>query len=223
MKNTFNLLLLPALLAAAGLAQAQGAGSWMVRGGVTHISPSVTSGDLSAPSFTGTKVSIDSSTRLSGGVTYMVNDHLSVDLPLSLPFKHAISGDGAIAGVGKLGDTKALPVTLLGQWRFLAPNDPFRPYVGAGLTYVKFYDEHATSTLSAITGGSPANPTLLSVESKWAPTVQLGATLALNARWFVDAHYTYTDLKTTTSLSTGQKIDITLNPSSFAVAVGYRF
>lgn len=28
-----------ALLACAGLAQAQTAGSWLVRGGVTHISP----------------------------------------------------------------------------------------------------------------------------------------------------------------------------------------
>jgi outer membrane protein len=148
---------------------------------------------------------------------------MSVDLPLALPFKHNISGDGAIAGAGKLGDVKVLPITLLGQWRFMEPNAKFRPYLGVGLTYAKFYDARATSTLSAITGGLPSNPTTLSIESKWAPTFQLGATLSLNERWFADVSYSYTLLKTRSSLSTGQTLDITLNPSAIGLGIGYKF
>ncbi|MBK5206962.1 MAG: OmpW family protein [Polaromonas sp.] len=217
----FALTLLAAVVGNNVYAQSQG--SWMVRGGATNITPSVSIDYLTAPSLPHTQAAVDDSTRLSAGITYMVNDHLSVDLPLALPFKHDISGGGAIAGVGKLGDVKALPVTLLGQWRFMEPNAKFRPYLGAGLTYAHFYGARGTATLSALTGGRPGNPTTLSIESKWAPTFQLGATLALNEHWFADATYAYTLLKTRTSLSTGQTLDIKLNPSAICLAVGYKF
>src|SRR3954464_293941 len=99
------------LVLAAGGAQAQSAGSWLGRVGVTNINPQVSSGNLSAPSLPGTKVDIQDATSLSGGITYMWTDNWAIDLPLALPFKHDIVGDGAIAGAGKLGDVKALPIT----------------------------------------------------------------------------------------------------------------
>ncbi|MES2948850.1 MAG: OmpW family outer membrane protein [Pseudomonadota bacterium] len=223
MKNTVKFLLIPAVLACAATAQAQTAGSWMVRGGVTKITPNVSSGDLSPPALAGSKASVASSTRVSGGITYMLDNNISIDLPLAVPFQHDISGDGAVAGVGKIADVKVLPATLLAQWRFLEPTSAFRPYIGAGITYAHFYGARSTSTLTAITGGTPSNPTTLSIDSKWAATVQLGASMALNNNWFVEACYTYTPLSTTTKLSTGQTQDIRLNPSSVNLAVGYKF
>lgn len=223
MKNTVKFLLIPVAMACAVAAQAQTAGTWMVRGGVTKITPNVSSGDLSAPSLVGTKASVNSSTKVSGGITYMLNDNFSIDLPLSVPFQHEISGDGAVLGAGKIADVKALPVTLLAQWRFMEPTSAFRPYVGAGITYAAFYGARATSTLTAITGGSPSNPTTLSIDSKWAATVQLGASMALNSNWFLDANYTYTPLTTRTTMSTGQTQDIKLDPSSISLTVGYKF
>jgi len=223
MKNTVKFLLIPAILACAAAAQAQTAGTWMVRGGGTTITPNVSSGDLTAPSLAGTKASVGSSSRLSGGITYMVDNNFSVDVPLAVPFQHDISGDGAIAGVGKIADVKALPATLLAQWRFMDANSAFRPYVGLGITYAAFYAARSTSTLTAISGGTPSNPTTLTIDSKWAGTVQLGASFAIDKRWFVDASYTYTPLSTTTKLSTGQTQDIKLDPSSFSLAIGYKF
>ena len=38
-----------------------------------------------------------------------------------------------------------------------------------------------------------------------------------------DANYTYTSLANRTTLSTGQTMDSTLNPSSVSLAVGYRY
>jgi outer membrane protein len=223
MKNTAKLLLIPALLACAAAAQAQSAGSLLIRGGVTTITPNVSSGDLTAPSLAGTKASVGNSTRLSAGLTYMLDDHIAIDLPLSVPFEHDITGDGAIAGAGKIGTVKALPATLLAQWRFMEPGATVRPFVGAGITYAAFYGARSTSTLTAITGGTPSNPTTLSVDSKWAATVQLGASIQMKGGWFVDACYTYTPLNTQTKLSTGQTLDIKLNPSSFTLAVGMKF
>jgi outer membrane protein len=141
-------------------------------------------------------------------------------LPLALPFKHDIVGAGAIAGVGKLGEVKALPMTLLAQYRFGAVDAKVRPYLAAGPTYAKFYHERSTGTLSSLTAGSP---TTLTVESKLGLTVEAGASFKLNERWSLDAAVAKTFLKTKTSLSTGQTIETKLDPTSVMLAVGYMF
>lgn len=212
-----------ALVMVAGAAQAQTAGTWMVRGGITNITPDVDSGNLSASSLPNTKIDANGNTQLGGGITYMVDDHWAVDLPLATPFKHNLYGAGAISGAGKIGESKALPMSLLAQYHFGEANAQFRPYIGGGPTYAKFYKEKGTAVLTAITGGSSSTPTTLSLESKLALTVQVGATVALNERWFLDGMVAKTFLKTRGTLSTGQTIDVTLNPLTVAVAVGYKF
>jgi outer membrane protein len=202
---------------------AQSAGSILARIGVTQIRPDVTSGDLTAPSPAGTKVDVKAATQLGGGITYMLTDQWAIDVPLALPFKHELVGDGAIAGSGKIGETKALPITVLGQYRFLEADAQFRPYVGAGLTYAKFFKERSTATLSAITGGTPSNPTTLKIESKFGLSLQIGGSLNLGGDYFVDASLVHLFLKNRTTLSRGQTIDTTLDPNAFAVAVGKRF
>ncbi len=221
--NTIRFALLSLAMLGSATVHAQAAGSWLVRAGATNINPDVTSGDLSAPSLAGTKTDVSSSTRLGGGITYMYTDHLAVDLPLALPFKHELTGDGAIAGVGKIGEVKAMPMTVFAQYRFGEANAQFRPYVGAGPTYAKFFKERSTATLSALTGGTPANPTTLSVKSKLALSLQVGMSVALNEKWFVDAMVAKTFLKTRNTLSTGQTLDITLDPVTVSLAVGMRF
>ena len=47
--------------------------------------------------------------------------------------------------------------------------------------------------------------------------------IALNDRWFVDLAYYKTFVKTRNTLSTGQHIDVKLNPNTFTLGVGYRF
>ena len=215
-------------LAAAALilctsASAQVAGSWSARVGVTHISPQVDSGYLSTPSFPGTTVGVGSASALTGGLNYMLTDHWAVDLPLGLPFKHDFYGTGAIEGTGKLGHTKVIPATLFMQYRFAEPTAKFRPYVGLGVTYSRFFKNRSTAALTGVTGGTPANPTTAWIENKWGLTPQVGFVWSINERWFVDASYYKSFLKTTTHLSSGQSINIKLNPNVFALAIGYRF
>lgn len=210
-------------LLVTGSAVAQTAGSVMVRLGATQIRPNVDSGDLTAPAFAGTKADIRSNTQLSGGFTYMLTDNISVDIPLALPYKHDIVGAGAIAGVGKIGEVKALPFTVLGQFRFLEPESALRPYLGLGLTYAKFYKARSTAVLSGLTGGTPANPTTISIKSKFAFTPQVGASWRINELWFIDVSWSRTFLKTRTSLSTGQTLDATVNPDALGLTVGYKF
>ena len=140
-----------------------------------------------------------------------------------VPFKHDVVGAGAIEGVGKLGTVKALPVTLLAQYRFGEASSVIRPYIGAGLTYGYFYKPVSTATLSAITGGTPSNPTLLSMKSKLGTTLELGAAYNITRDWSASLSVTKTFLKTTGSLSTGQTIETTLDPVSIKFGIGYRF
>lgn len=201
---------------------AQSAGSWLLRGGVTQISPDVTSGNLSAPSLPGTQADVKSATQASGGLTYMYTDHLGVDLPLALPFRHDLVGAGAIAGVGKIGDVKVLPLTVFAQYRFLEAQSAFRPYVGLGVTYANFFGERGTGTLTGLTnpGGTP---TRLKIDDRWGLSPQLGLVGRINEQWFFDVSVAKTFLKTRNTLSTGQTLDIKLDPVSVSLGVGMRF
>ncbi len=221
---TFQLKALAAVavLAISGGAFAQKAGSLSVSVGVTNLKPDVTSGDLSAPSLPGTKVDVGGNTQLTGAVNYMVTDNINVHVPLGFGFKHEVTGAGAIAGVGVIATTKALPITVIGQYRFMDANAKFRPYAGAGLSYAKFYKETGTAVLTALTNPGGA-ATTLSFESKIAPTIQLGAVFNVNDKFYVDASYTKTFLTTKGTLSTGQTLETKLNPSGLTLQVGYKF
>jgi outer membrane protein len=218
-----------ALMGLAGLASAQSAGTWMVRAGATNIEPANPSGNLSAPAFyilprtgAGSQTRTGADTQLSGGVTYMYTDHISLDVPLALPFKHKLYGAGAIEGVGQIGEVQALPMTVFVQYRFLQANAKFRPYVGLGATYAYFFNEQGSGTLTSLTAPGET-PTKLTVESKFILTPQIGATLAVSDKWFVDVFYSKSRLTTRTTLSTGQTVDAALDPASYGIAVGYKF
>jgi outer membrane protein len=222
MKHSKQWAVITVVLGLAGVANAQSAGSWMARAGVTTIAPQVTSGDLSAPSFAGTKTDVGSATQLGGGISYMLTNNVSVDVPLALPFKHKLYGAGAIAGVGQIGEVQALPITVFLQYRFMEANSKFRPYLGLGATYAKFFNEQGSGTLTALTNpGGP--PTKLKVDSKFTVTPQVGATVAFDEKWFFDIFYSKSKLTTKNTLSTGQTLDIALDPVSYGVAVGYKF
>lgn len=228
MKYQLKFIAVAAAALMAGSVCAQSAGTWMVRGGATTVAPVGPSENLSAPSLyipgtsTGSQTTSASSTRLAGGITYMLTNNVSLDLPLALPFHHKLSGAGAIEGVGQLGEVQALPMTLFVQYRFLEANAKFRPYVGLGATYAYFFNEQGSGVLTALTNPGGA-PTKLSVDSKFILTPEIGATLALDSQWFLDVFYSKARLKTKTTLSTGQTVDAALDPASYGIAIGYKF
>lgn len=222
MKTQLKFVAAAAVALCAHGAFAQSAGAIMVRAGYGTIVPHTNSGDLSAPSLPGTKTEVGPASNIMGGITYMYTDNISFDVPLALPFKHKIYGDGAISGAGQIGDTLALPITVLAQYRFLDPKAQFRPYVGAGLTYAYFFNEVGSGALTAMTNpGGP--PTTIKIDGQFTVTAQVGGTYAIDNHWFIDGFYNYTPLKTKTTLSTGQSVDVTLDPTSFGLAVGYKF
>lgn len=219
-----KILLTLAALASFSAAHAQQAGSWLIQGGVTRIAPSVSSGTLSSPSPSGTTVDVGANNQITGQVTYVVDQHWALAVPLGLGFEHKLYGTGAIDGVGQIGTVTALPISVFAQYRFGESNAKFRPYAMLGLSYAHFHDAKGSATLNSL---NPLNPvggsTGLKVDSKFALSPGLGLAYQVNEQWFVDFSYAKSLLKTTTTLSTGQRINTTLNPAIITLGIGMRY
>jgi outer membrane protein len=223
LKPSIVVMVLGLAASMAGHASAQSTGQWLGRVGFTHLAPSTSSGTLTlAPQ--GSQIDVGSASQLSGGLTYMFSDNLSVDVPLSLPFKLKVQGAGSyFGGAGQVATAKVLPMMVIGQYRFGAANAQFRPYLGGGLVYADFHGEKTTALLSAATGGTPRNPTTVQFDDKVTVAAQAGLKLNVTGRWFLDANFIYVPLKTKGVLSTGQTIDTKLNPMAFSLTVGTTF
>jgi outer membrane protein len=221
MKITALSLALIAMTASSGI-MAQKVGTISLEVSATQISPQVSSGDLSPPAFPNTKVDVSNASGLTGAINYMATDNLAINIPLGLGFKHDVTGAARAQGFGKLAEVRALPITVLAQYRFGAPDSTVRPYVGAGMAFVKFYKEKGTAALTALTNPG-STPTTLAVESKFAPTLQLGAIFKVNEKWYVNAHYAKLFVTADTTFSTRQTLSVKLNPNAFSIAVGYHF
>jgi outer membrane protein len=221
-KTTMKLLALAAAMTVASAASAQTAGTWLGTLGINKITPKVDSGDVSAPALPGSKTDVGTDTKPRFAIAYMYTDNISAELDLGVPYKHDLFGAGAIQGTGKLATAEVLPPTAFIQYRFLQANSMIRPYVGLGLTYAKFQKEKGSGELTAIlnTGGSGAT---FKMDDKWAASFQIGGTVKINEKWFMDASVIKTKLKTRAYYSTGQTQDVRLDPLAVNVSVGYAF
>jgi outer membrane protein len=209
-------------LCGAGAAQAQVAGQVMVKLGWNKIMPKVKSDDLTAPSLPGSKIDIKSASALFFTATYMITDDISVEALGGLPYKHDIVGAGAVAGVGKIGSVHQISPTVLLQYRFLAADAPFRPYVGAGPTFAKFYGTKGSAALTAVTNpGGP--PTTIGGDTEWGGTVEIGGNYKIDKHWFIDAAVLKTFISTKATLSTGQSTSAKLDPIAINASIGYTF
>lgn len=209
-------------LCGPGAAHAQAAGDLTIKVGWNKIIPHVKSGDLSPPSLPGSRIDIKSATALYLTLTYMITDQLAVEALGGLPYKHTVVGAGTAAGVGRIGSIHQISPTVLLEWKFMAPADTLRPYLGVGPTFAKFYKTEGSASLTAVT--NPGGPgTRIGGDTEWGATVAAGADYKIDKHWSVNAAIFKTLIKTKAPLSTGQTIDADLDPVSINASVGYRF
>jgi outer membrane protein len=226
MKSILKIVTVLAAICAANSAMAQDEQNlqkWSVKVGINKITPKVQSGDMTASSQPGTKIDVGSDTQPIFSAAYAFTSNVSAELVLGTPYKHDIYGAGSIAGVGKTGSVKSMPPTIFGQYRFLEQQSRLRPYVGLGLTYAYFYDETGSGALTALTNPGGSTPTTFSVDSAWGLTTQAGLILKIDEKWFTDFVVTKTYLKTKAHFSSGQTVEMRLDPLGVALSLGYRF
>ena len=175
-------------------------GDWLLRFGGSYVNPTSDNHEI---------VSVDSAASLTFNFSYMMTDHLAVELLAAYPFKHDIDLlDGT-----KVGSTKHLPPTLNIQYHFM-PDSAFQPYIGAGLNYTNFFSEKTTGPLA----GSN-----LSLGDSWGFGAQIGADLMLNDRWFLNADVRYIDIDTKAKLDGTSLGTVKIDPWVYGLTVGVRF
>ena len=210
-KSLINASIAGMLVLTSASALAVEKGDWLVRFGVANVSPNDSSTGLSGVGPTAT-VGVDDDTQIFANLSYMIKENVAIELLAATPFSHDIKGTGALAGAGKVGETKQLPPTLSVQYHF-KPKASVRPYVGAGINYTIFFSEKTTGALAGTT---------LSLDDSWGLAVQAGVDVDINKDWFFNADIRYINIESTATTALGTA-EVTIDPTVISLGVGTRF
>lgn len=218
---------------------AQSANDTIISSGWAHIAPQDSSTPLTITSpaigpLAGSGASVDSTNTLGLSITHFYTDNLAVALDLGVPPKYTLNGTGTLAGVGKVGEAKQWAPTAIGKYYFGGSNDQFRPFVGLGLTYVRYSNISLTRNFQQVIGAKFSDPsatTSAELGSGWGPVFNIGASYAINKDWYAGLSLSYVRLKTTADLTThtntvgrvSSTTELTLNPIVAFISIGYRF
>jgi outer membrane protein len=228
-----------AALLVSTAAQAQGAGDFVATAGWFHFAPQVSSqpltvsaGGLSA-TVPGSGATVDDSDTLGVTATYFFTDHIATTAVFGVPPKFHLTGTGSLAGLGQIGSAYEWSPTLLLKYFFNDAQSPFRPYVGAGGSYVWYSGVKLSSEVSSgafLGSAALAGPTTAKLSNSFAPVINAGFGYNIDKHWLVDVSLSYMWLTTRATLTTQSSYGtvtsstkLKLNPIVSYVSVGYRF
>lgn len=227
MRKPLLALSLLATALAAPLAQAYQAGDIILRAGAATVDAREDSGDIHHAvlgQVPDTGATLDSDTQLGLTGTYMLSNHVGIELLAATPFSHNVGVKGmpgALAGLnGNLGSLKHLPPTLSLVYYPMDSASAFQPYVGAGINYTWFFDTELSSEAEAKEFQG------FDLEDSWGLAAQLGMDYMLGDNLLLNAHVRYIDIDTTgTTRLAGNKVkvDLDVDPFVYMVGLGYKF
>ncbi len=219
-----RMLMIPVLLSLVALTTTPAmAGDWLIRVRALSIDPDSSSSTLRSDgaSIPDTGVSVEDDQIPELDITYMMRPNWGLELVLGTS-QHDVIAEGALAGLGKVVDARALPPTLTLQYHF-NPEGKFRPYIGAGINFTLFYDEKTTSSFNAVAGNSDVD-----LDESVGLAGQLGFDVGINESWFVNFDIKYIQIDTTATITTAGglgtvEVDVDINPFVYGFGIGRRF
>jgi len=202
------------------------AGDWIVRAGAATVQPNDDSGLVAG--IDGSSVSVDDAVQLGITASYLITDHVGIELLASTPFEHDISASGSIAAVGEIASATQLPPTLSIQYYPLDKNSLWQPYVGVGVNYTIFFDEETTDNLAAAFNAESSS---ISLDNSVGLAAEVGVDYAIGDRFLVNATIWWIDLDTNADVtlnnadgsSVDTSVDVSIDPLVYMLSVGYRF
>ena len=211
---TLSLMAFTALASLPALA-GDNHGNFMIRGLVTGVVPdaeaTVRAGGAVIP---GADAEVSDEVIPATTLTYFFTDNLAVELFCCFA-KHEITGTGTIAGLGEIADTWIFPPALTAQYHFNT-DGKFKPYVGAGLQYIAFFDEGVGQNLLGATS--------VDIDDAVGFTLQAGLDISVGNGWYLNADVKKTWLDTDVSWNgTGVSAEADIDPWIFSAGFGYRF
>lgn len=192
-------------LLAGGVAQAQESSPWMVRARAVQLN--FDNGQSSGLPLAGdTTVMAKNRWIPEVDISYFFTRNIAAELVLTTPQNVRIN----VAG-NRAGSVKALPPSLVLQYHF-TDFGKFKPYVGAGVNYTRFFNRN-----HVLDGAAEVD------KSSVGLVAQVGFDYMINKNWGVNVDVKYIRMDTDVRLG-GQKIGrVDLNPITAGVGVTYRF
>jgi outer membrane protein len=250
-----NKYLLPKIAALSVMAafaapvMAQSAGSNVLQVGWFHLTPQDSSEGITGVSgLIGSNLgsrgqsshsSVSNADTLGLALTHFFTDNIGVTVDAGIPPTFRLSGQGSLAGFGKIGTAKQWSPAVVAKYFFGNANDKFRPFVGAGVTYVWYSDAKLTPAfqnyIAMPLSASGTGTATASLSSSFAPVASAGATYNLDDKWSIGFSVSYIPLKTEATINstaTGNyaaygnnsyKTKLTLDPIITFLSVGYKF
>ncbi|HKZ95951.1 MAG TPA: OmpW family outer membrane protein [Hyphomicrobiaceae bacterium] len=143
-------------------------------------------------------------------LTYFFNKNLAVELFCCFA-KLDADAEGSIKFLGEVAEFWIFPPALTLQYHFNGMGG-FKPYVGAGLQYIAFFDED----------GGPYGQ--VEIDDAVGFTLQAGADVTLGGGWHLNADVKKTWIETEVDWKdVGLKGDVDVDPWIFSAGLGYRF
>jgi outer membrane protein len=219
-------------------------GDWVLKGGVTMVSPksgNLKLGDLGPVpdldiSIDNASLEVGDGTSFGFTITYMMTDNWAVDLLAAYPFKHDIKlkatitdllpPGGSFTQSGKIGETEHLPPTISLQYHFL-PDAMFSPYIGVGLNMTMFSSEKLTSDARDLFEALGLTNAKLSLDTSTGVAAQIGADFNFSGGWLLNADIRYIDIGTKAKIKADEGSatlgTVNIDPLVYSLMVGYRF
>ncbi|MCA1325252.1 OmpW/AlkL family protein [Herbaspirillum sp. alder98] len=245
MQNQFSFLpkiaALTVMAACAAPVMAQQAGSNIVNLGWFHLSPQDSSGGLNklngpgAGSYPNRTSAVSNADTVGLALTHFFTDNFALTADLGIPPEFKLKGTGDLAAVGEIGKAKQWSPAIVAKYYFGSANDKFRPFLGAGVTYVWYSGVSLTPAFQNSASLNSGGTATASLSSSFAPVINAGATYNLNDRWSVSLSVSYIPLKTDADITAQPagglaalgpqryKSTITLDPIVSFLSVGYKF
>lgn len=233
-----------AALLVSTAAHAQSAGDIVAGFGWFHLAPQDSSKPLTVNALgtsvteAGTGASVDDSDTFGITGTYFFTDHIATTAVFGIPPKFHLSGTGSLAALGQLGSAYEWSPTLLLKYYFNDAQSHFRPYVGAGGSYVWYSGVKLSQAVSSGSflysgtyGTALEGTTTAKLSSSFAPVINAGFAYNIDKHWSVDVSLSYMWLSTRATLTTHtaeagtvtSTTKLKLDPIISFVSIGYRF
>lgn len=167
-------------------------------------------------------ITVGDATTLLVSYTRQINEHFDFELALGIPPRHDTSGTGTLAPFGVVARVKQLAPTVFVNYKFGAAENKFRPFVGLGVNYTRFFDAESTDSGNLANGG----PTKISLSDSVGLAAQVGASYKLSDQWSLCASISAAKVQSDLTTSTGsieRKTTIDFRPVVYALGVAYNF
>jgi outer membrane protein len=182
--------------------------------GVSHIDiRSKTTGLRGIGVPPGADLEVQDATTLFLSYEYRFTPQWGVELAAGLPPTHDTQAKGSIAFLGKVSSVKQAAPTLFVNYHFGDDSATWRPFVGLGVNYTRFYDAKSEYGQNIELSDSVGPAAQLGLSYALTPQISLCAAIA-TAKVKSDLVATGSTVHTTT---------IDFRPVVYTVALGYKF